>query len=47
MYKLNLTEEEIAIIMQALSHYQFDNPFTTEEQYQIAQNVINKIDKIL
>ena len=47
MYKLNLTEEEIVIIMQALSYYQFDNPYTTEEQYQIAQNVRNKIDEII
>ena len=47
MYKLNLTEEEIAIIMQALSQYQFDNPFITAEQYQIALNVTNKICEII
>ena len=47
MYKLNLTEEEIAIIMQALSYYQFDNPHTTAKQYQIALNVMNKIDEII
>lgn len=47
MYELKLTETEIAIIMQALSHYQFDNPFVTAEQYQIAQNVMNKIDEII
>ena len=47
MYKLNLTEEEIAIIMKELSQYKFDNNFITAEQYQIALNVTNKIHEII
>ena len=47
MYELNLTETEIAIVMQALSHYQYNNAHVTEEQYDIAENILNKIDEIL
>lgn len=47
MYNLVLTEEEISIILQALSYYQFNNPYITEQTFDIANNVTEKIDKIL
>jgi hypothetical protein len=47
MYELNLTETEIAIVMQALSHYQYNNVHVSEEQYDIAENILNKIDEII
>lgn len=47
MYELNLTETEIAIMMQALSHCQYNNIHVSEEQYDIAENILNKIDEII
>lgn len=47
MYNLNLTEEEIAIILNALGHFQYNNPYITIETYNIADNIKNKIDEIL
>ena len=47
MYKLELTEKEIAILLQALSHYQYNNPYITQEQFDIAENINQKIDEIL
>lgn len=47
MYELNLTETEVAIIMQALSYYQYNNVHISEEQYDIAENILNKIDEII
>jgi hypothetical protein len=47
MYNLFLTEEEISIILQALSYYQFNTPYITEETFKIGKNITNKIDEIL
>ena len=47
MYNLILTEEEISIILQALSYYQFNNPYITEQTFNIGRNITNKIDEIL
>lgn len=37
-------EKEISIILQALTHYQYNNPHISEEQYEIANSVIEKIE---
>ena len=47
MYTLCFTEEELAVILQALGHYQYNNPYITQEQFDIAENAQNQIDKIL
>ena len=47
MYDLQLTEDEISIILQALNYFQYENPYITEEQYDIANNVTNKIDYMI
>ena len=44
--KLN-TEEEISIVMQALSRYMYDNPHVTEEQWEIANRVLERMDEAL
>ena len=47
MYNLSLTEEEISIILQSLGHYQWSNPYISEETFEIAEKIKNKIDEIL
>lgn len=47
MYYLKFTEEEIAIILQAIQKYEYDNIYITEEQFNIAENVIAKIDEVI
>ena len=47
MFNLILTEEEVAIVLQALGHYQYNNPYITQETFSLADNVRNKIDEIL
>lgn len=47
MYNLVLTEEEVSIILQALSYYQFNNPYITEKTFNIGRIITNKIDEIL
>ena len=47
MYNLSLTEEEVSIILQALSYYQWNNPYINEEFHNIASKVQDKIDEIL
>ena len=41
------TEEEISILMQALSYYMYDRPFTTEEQWEIANRILERMDDLL
>ena len=41
------TEEEISILMQALSHYMYNNPRVTEEQWEIANRVLERMDKVI
>ena len=41
------TEEEIGIVMKALSYYMYDRPFTTKEQWEIANRVLERMDEIL
>ena len=45
--KLALTDEQTSIIMQALSRYMYDNPHVTEEQWEIANSVLELIDEEL
>ena len=47
MYRFELTEEEIAIMLQALSHYQYTNAYISEEQWNIANQVVEKIDSVI
>ena len=42
--KLVLTEEQTSIVMQALSRYMYNNPQVTEEQWEIANSVLELID---
>lgn len=41
------TEEEISIIMQALTRYMYNNPNVTEEQLEIANRVLDRIDTLV
>lgn len=41
------TEEEISIIMQALSRYMYNNPNVTEEQWEIANRVLERMDEVI
>ena len=43
--KLTLTEEQTSIVMQALSRYMYNNPHVTEEQWEIANSVLELIDE--
>lgn len=40
-------EEETSIVMQALLKYMYDNPRVTEEQWEIANRVLERIDTLL
>ena len=42
--KLILTEEQTSIVMQALNRYMYNNPHVTEEQWEIANSVLELID---
>ena len=42
--KLILTPEQTSIVMQALSRYMYNNPQVTEEQWEIANSVLELID---
>ena len=37
-------EEEISILMQALTYYMYNRPYTTEEQYDIANRLLERIE---
>lgn len=39
------TEEEISIIMQALSHFMYNNSRVNEEQWEIANRILERIDE--
>ena len=41
------TEEEISILMQALSHYMYNNPRVTEEQWEIANRILERMDWLI
>ena len=41
------TEEEISILMQALSHYMYNNPMVTEEQWEIANRILERMDRLI
>ena len=46
-FTVQFTEEQIAIILQALNHYMYNNPYLTEEQWEIANKTIDTIDQSL
>ena len=41
------TEEEISIVMQALSHYMYNNSRVTEKQWEIANRVLERMDWLI
>ena len=41
------TEEEISIVMQALSHYMYNNPRVTEKQWEIANRVLERMNRLI
>ena len=41
------TEEEISIVMQALSRYMYNNSHVTEEQWEIANRVLERMDEVI
>lgn len=41
------TEEEVSILMQALSHYMYNNSRVTEEQWEIANRVLERMDEVI
>lgn len=41
------TEEEISILMQALSHYMYNNSHVTEKQWEIANRVLERMDWLI
>ena len=43
--KLTLTEEQTSVVMQALSRYMYNNPHVSEEQWEIANSVLELIDE--
>lgn len=47
MYNLSLTEEEVSIILQALSYFSFNSPYITGQTFDIANKITEKIDEIL
>ena len=47
MYKIDLTEEEISLILQALDFHEEQNIHLTEVQFNIANSIRSKIDAIL
>ena len=47
MYKIDLTEEEISLILQALDFHEEQNIHLTEVQFNIANSIRSKIDTIL
>ena len=40
-------EEEISIVMQALNWYMYNRPFTTEEQWEIANRILERMDEVI
>ena len=41
------TEEEISIIMQALSRYMYNNPHVREEQWDVANRILERLDEVI
>lgn len=41
------TEEEISIVMQALSYFMYDRPLTTEKQWDIANRILERMDWLI
>ena len=41
------TEEEMSIILQALSYYMYNRPQTTQEQWEIANRISERMDDLL
>ena len=46
MIELKLyTEEEISVVIQALSYFMYNRPQTTETQWEIANRVLERVDE--
>ena len=37
-------EEEISVLMQALNHYMYNNPRVTQERFDIANRLLERIE---
>ena len=37
-------EEEISVLMQALSYYMYNRPYITQEQFDIANRLLERIE---
>ena len=42
---IKLNEEELSIILQALSHFMWSNPHITKEKFELANKVSDKISE--
>ena len=48
MYNLtSLSEEQVAIILQAIEYYRYNNEYITQEQWDIADTIIEKIEDLI
>lgn len=48
MYNLtSLSEEQVAIILQAIEYYRYNNKYITLEQWNIADTIIAKIEDLI
>ena len=45
--RIGLTDPQTAIVMSALSWYMYNNPHISEEQWEIANSVMERIDEEL
>ena len=41
------TEEEVSIVMRALSYFMYDRPHTTQKQWDIANSVLERMDSLI
>lgn len=47
LYNLELTEEEIAILLRSLTHFMYYNSLITSENFKIAEQIKNKIAEVI
>lgn len=44
---VKLSDEEMSILLQALSHFMWNNPHITMEKFELAENVQDKLAETL
>ena len=42
-FHIQFTEEEISVLMMALNHYKYNNPLITDEKWEIADRIQDKL----